>query len=379
MAHRLVLDRCALAVVAAAAISPASAIDCSRAAGAVETAICADDGLRRADERFNQDCSILLGRLDARQRRELIESQKLWLTGRNALCMAKPSAEVADCVGKAMTRRKDELAKEFSDGHIFGRVSLGKAGQTLMVGHQRLDVTGQSGELLRLVQGGTVMAESIAPFEIDGRGSDDKGEAVVVSTHDYRNLGLSEQYLLWSLPDQPLRVEALKAGCSDYDVTRKGRRLELRTRVSPGCDGVVRTWSAEEGLGPARSIVFSPRRGTTMDDFHQGESPTDIEQFYLSLKRLAPRDWRPMAQALSFATVRSVDDDKGKYVVLSPCSTGRSCQVGNTFAAYAKAGKRFFFARDVLGSGVTYFPGRATWPADLTPVVDQWVGGAMRD
>jgi uncharacterized protein YecT (DUF1311 family) len=379
MARRLLLTCCALALLAAAAISPASAIDCSRAAGAVETAICGDDGLRRADARFNRDYSTLLGRLDAQQRRELIESQKLWLTGRNALCMAKPSVEVADCVGTAMTWRKDELAREFSDGHVFGRVSLGKAGQTLMVGHQRLDVTGQSGELLRLVQGGTVFAESIAPFQIDGRGGDDKSEAVVVSTHDYGNLGLSEQAVLWSLPDQPLHVEALKAGCSDYEVARKGRRLELRTRVSPGCDGVVRTWSAEGGLGPARSIVFSPRRGTTMADFHQGDSPTDIEQFYLSLKRLAPRDWRPLALALSFATVRTTRDDTGKYIVLSPCSTDRSCQVVNAFAAYAKAGKRFFFARDVLGSGVTYFPDRAAWPADLTPIVDEWVGGAMRD
>jgi hypothetical protein len=62
---------------------------------------------------------------------------------------------------------------------------------------------------------------------------------------------------------------------------------------------------------------------------------------------------------------------------LSPCSRGH-CQSADVFAAYAKAGKTFFFAHDVAGS-VKYFPDRARWPADLTQIVDEWVGGAMRN
>jgi uncharacterized protein YecT (DUF1311 family) len=373
----VVLNISTYAIVAAAAISPASAIDCMRATGVVETAICADSGLRTADERFNRGYLDLLGRLDARQRQELIESEKVWLTGRDTLCKSAPLTGVAGCISDAIIRREDELAKKFSGGFTFGQVRLGEAGQALVVGHERLDVVRLNEDTLQLVQGNTVIAESGAPFKIDGRSGDDNGEAVVVSTHDYGNGGFSNQYLVWSLPGRPLRVEALKADCWNYyDVNKKGTRLELRTTASPGCDGIVETWSAQGGLRFERKIEFSPKRGTTMADFHDNESPIDNEQFYNSLKRLAPRDWRPMARALSSATVRSDEDDK--YVVLSPCSTGHSCQGGNAFAAYAKGSQNFFFA-DEQRSGVKYFPDRSKWPTELTQIVDQWVKGEMRD
>jgi uncharacterized protein YecT (DUF1311 family) len=373
--RRLAAALCAL--VTAAGISPASAIDCLRAVGAVETAICSTIDLRLSDEGFNQGYSRLLPLLDAEQRRELIAAQKRWLAERDALCMAKPATDVAECVRKAMSKREEELSTRYSAGRRFGELGLGEAGQTLAVGHERLDVTGQSGDVLRLSRGGAVIAESQAPFEVEGRAGDDKGEAVVISTHDFGNLGISEQTLLWSLPGQPLHVEPLKSECQNYDVTRKGKRLELRTAASPGCEGVVRTWSAEAGFKLERRIEFSPKRGTTMADFKKDQSPLDIEQFYVQLKRLAPQDWRAMARALRFAALRSADD--GKYRVLSPCSIGRSCQAGAAFAACSRDGKACFFAYEWSFAKVKYFPDRARWPADVTPVVDDWVNGEMRD
>jgi uncharacterized protein YecT (DUF1311 family) len=359
------------AFVTAVGISPAAAIDCLRASGAVETAICTNIDLRMSDEGFNQGYLRLLDRLDAEQRRELVAAQKRWLAERDALCMAKPAIEVAECVRRAMSRREEELKTRYSAGIRFGELRLGEAGQTLLVGHERLDVTGQSGDVLRLLQGNAVIVESQAPFEVEGRAGDDHGEAVVVSTHDFGNLGISEQYLLWSLPGQPLHVEPLKTECLNYDVARKGKRLELRATVSPGCEGVVRTWSAEGGLKLERSIEFSPKRGTRTADFKRDQSPLDIEQFYVHLKRLAPGDWRPMARSLRFAALRSADDDK--YLVLSPCSIGRSCQNSPTFAACTKNGKACVFAYEWSFTKVKYFPDRVRWPADLTPVVDDWV------
>jgi uncharacterized protein YecT (DUF1311 family) len=365
------------AFMTALGISPAAAIDCLHASGAVETAICTNIDLRMSDEGFNQGYLRLLDRLDAEQRRELVAAQKRWLAERDALCMAKPATEVAECVRKAMSRREEELTTRYSAGSRFGELRLGEAGQTLLVGHERLDVTGQSGDVLRLLQGNAVIAESQAPFEVEGRAGDDQGEAVVVSTHDFGNLGMSEQTLLWSLPGQPLHVEQLKIECLNYDVTRKGKSLELRTTASPGCEGVVRTWSAKRGLKLERSIEFSPKRGTTMATFKHDQSPLDIEQFDVHLKRLAPGDWRAMARALRFATLRSADDDK--YLVLSPCSTGHVCQTSAAFAACTRDGKACFFAYERTFMKATYFPDRARWPADLTPVVDDWAKGEMRD
>jgi uncharacterized protein YecT (DUF1311 family) len=358
-------------------VVPAAAIDCSRANSAVETAICASIELRKTDKGFNKGYLHLLERLDAIQRAELIAEQKRWLAERDAMCMAKSATELADCIGTSMKRREDELTKRFAADFRFGELRLGQAGQKLMVGHQRLDVTGESGDVLRLMQGDTVIAESQAPFAVDGRAGDERGEAVVISTHDLGNMGISEQFLLWSLPGQPLHVEQLKTGCSNYDVRRKGKRLELRTSVAPGCDGIVRTWSAQGGLKLERRIEFSPKRGTTMADLHQDGSPLEIEQFYGHLKRLAPQDWYRMARALSFATRRSADEDK--YLVLTPCSNGHSCQGGAAFAACSKDGKACFFAYEWKYAEIKYFPDRARWPADLTPLLDQWVKGEMRD
>lgn len=223
-----------------------------------------------------------------------------------------------------------------------------------------------------------MIAHSQAPFEVDGRAGGDDGEAVVISTHDYGNLGVSEQYLLWSLPGQPLHVEPLKIDCWNYEVARKGKRLELRTGATPGCDGVVRTWSAQGGFRLERSIEFSPKPGTTMAGFKEDQSPVQVEQFHRDLKRLAPRDWRPMAQALSFALLRSEAEDK--YLVLTPCSSGHTCQAGNAFAGCTRDGRSCFFAWEEFESKkVKYFPDRVRWPADLTPVVDDWVKGEMRD
>jgi len=370
--------------IVAAISSPASAIDCSRAAGVVETSICANNELKKSDERFNRDYSNLLDRVDARQRQELVESQKRWLVERNTQCKTKPPAEVAGCVGKAMTKREDDLVKQFSNGYNFGHLRLKEAGQTLMVGRERLDVLRPSEDVLSLVHGDTLIAETNAPFEIDGRGGDDSGEAVIISTHDYGNGGCSDQYLLSVLPNLPLRFEKLNANdcpAQSFAVKKIGNRLELSTLAEPGQDGLIRIWSPENGLVSESVTKFSPKPGTTMANLHDGDSPTDNEEFYNSLKRLASRDWRPMAQALQ-STIVNIEDDE-KYLVLFTCSAGvRGCPHEQAFAAYDKASKMFFFAYEPPGSRfakdrlqrITFYPERSKWPADLKDPLETWEG-----
>jgi uncharacterized protein len=365
VSRHLVLKVCALAILAVATVAPASAIDCSRATSAVETLICADKDLLKWDEGFNRGYSDLIDRLDARQRRELIESEMHWLVQRDLQCQAKPAADAVDCIIAAMSRRRDELAKKYSDGVRFGAIRLGQAGQTVMVGHERLDLIRARDDMVSLVHGNTLIAEALA-FEIDGRGGDDSGEAIVVSTYDGGNLGCADQYLISSLPSQPLRVEALggRDACwLSFSVKTNGNRLELRTPVAPGRDGLFSTWSAKSGLVVELGTEFVPRRGTTMADFHGDGPPTDNEEFYNSLKRMAPRDWRPMARALQFASVGEND----KYVLMSACSGRRGCPDENALAAYAKASKTLFFAYELSGSKykedhaqqIIYYPDRA--------------------
>ena len=74
---------CGFALVMALA-APASATDCSRATTRVEQTICADAGLRRADEQFTRNYARLLDQLDRQQRRGLIAAQRRWLKQRDA-------------------------------------------------------------------------------------------------------------------------------------------------------------------------------------------------------------------------------------------------------------------------------------------------------
>ena len=92
-----------LALVMALA-APALAIDCTRATTKVEQAICADAGLRRADEQFNRNFARLLESLDRQQRRTLIAAQRRWLKQRDTGCAG--GNDIVACVADAIRQRE---------------------------------------------------------------------------------------------------------------------------------------------------------------------------------------------------------------------------------------------------------------------------------
>jgi uncharacterized protein YecT (DUF1311 family) len=383
---------CFVVMLVAMTTRPASsAVDCPNATSRIEKAICESDELTKADKAFSIGYERLIERLDRRQRLELIDSQKRWLTERDIACAGMPPEVVANCVGDALRKRRTELARAF--GSPFGSIKLGSPGLSIVVGNETLEIKGartDGVDILRLVHGNSLLAESQAPFAIDGRGGDETGEAVVVSTHDYGNLGSSEQYLISVRPNEPLRAQALKAdNCCGYSVRKVANGLELTISPSAGRDGVVMFWKPHSGsLIFERRLEFAPQPGTTMAGFQADTAPTHNEEFYNALKRAAPRDWRVMAVALEFARNRD-DDADGKYFVLSPCSSGRrGCPAEQAFAAYAVGTKLFYFAYELPNSGVgnnsqgpdvVYFPSRENWPPDIAKIVGRWIEGDLRD
>lgn len=130
-----------LALAAMVLAAPAWAIDCSRATTKVEQAICADAGLRRADEQFNRNFARLLESLDRQQRRTLVVAQRRWLKQRDAACADQSVA----CVADAIRQREKEIAQAFSDGYDFGSVRLCCSGQTLRLGDRTLGVVAPGG------------------------------------------------------------------------------------------------------------------------------------------------------------------------------------------------------------------------------------------
>jgi uncharacterized protein YecT (DUF1311 family) len=316
--------------------TPVRAIDCARSASKVEKAICADEGLRRADEQFNKNYARLLERVDRQQRRRLIETQRGWLKQRDAGCAGRE--DIVACVADAVRRHEEALARTFSDGYRFGSVRLCCTGQTLRLGNKTLRVVaptdGSDVVPLRLTYENKPVLEVFGWLEVDGRGGDATAEAVVVSTHDYGNAGCSDQYLL---SVRAPRVEPLSVDSDPcwriFAVKRNGSGLVLTKEASPGNDGSVRNWTpAGAATVLERRLEFAARRGTRMADFKPDSSPTDNEEFFDALRFAAPKDWRLMAAAFEHAYVRQ-DGTDGKPVVVTSCTDfPRACPYGPVFA-----------------------------------------------
>jgi uncharacterized protein len=266
MRQYLTLILIAAAILAVRTASPASAVDCVNANSSVEKTICQNADLKKAEENFNARYAHLIDLLDRRQSQEIVEQQTQWITERDRACAPMQAEAIANCIRDALRQRRTDLALAFSHRRNFGSVTVGKSGATIVVGNEVLEVQAAHDgdmDILRLIHGNTLLAESYAPFEIDGRGGDETAEAVVISTHDYGSLGCSAQYLISARPHQPLRMEALKndACALGYSVKKNARGLELTLDATPRRKGVVKVWTPQnERVGFERSLGLSPSR-----------------------------------------------------------------------------------------------------------------------
>ena len=91
-------------LVVGAAFSPP--LDCSRAASALDKAVCGNPGLVRLDGRLNQTYGDLLPQLTERAQGELRTQQRTWLAKRDQVC----GNGDAGCLRKAYEERIDGLS-----------------------------------------------------------------------------------------------------------------------------------------------------------------------------------------------------------------------------------------------------------------------------
>lgn len=77
--------------------SVAQAFDCSKATTPVETAICADAGLKDQDERLSQSYGAVKGLSTKAEQKMLARAQKKWLASRDSSCPLSPLG-LAGCV-----------------------------------------------------------------------------------------------------------------------------------------------------------------------------------------------------------------------------------------------------------------------------------------
>ena len=90
----------------------ASAIDCSKATGIVDKAICGSETLRQADAGLSDFYFATLRKLEGARHQLLLDSQRLWLAERDRDCRE----HVESCVAQSIAARQNAIAVCFADG-----------------------------------------------------------------------------------------------------------------------------------------------------------------------------------------------------------------------------------------------------------------------
>jgi uncharacterized protein YecT (DUF1311 family) len=86
-------------------VSQASAIDCAKAASAVEKAICGSESLRKADATLRDLYFAVLRKLEGARHQLLIDSQRQWLSDRDQEC----GEDTDSCVAQAIATRQSVI------------------------------------------------------------------------------------------------------------------------------------------------------------------------------------------------------------------------------------------------------------------------------
>jgi len=93
----------ALAALGASA-TPAAALDCKKAASALEKAICADPATAAADEAMGQAYTALAARLSDTEKKQLIASQRTWIKQRSDMCMEDKGPSLSCLLSRTQQR-----------------------------------------------------------------------------------------------------------------------------------------------------------------------------------------------------------------------------------------------------------------------------------
>lgn len=103
-------------VLASAAVAPAFALDCTKAAAPDEKAICADPQALAADDAMVKAFQALFGKFSDADKKMLLQSQRGWIKTRAASCNDKSGAEQSRCLKEETEKRRKYLAGEPEGG-----------------------------------------------------------------------------------------------------------------------------------------------------------------------------------------------------------------------------------------------------------------------
>lgn len=117
----------------------AEAFDCANAAMPTDFVICSSPNLRAANDKLTYVWTDTRKLLDIDQKKELVESQRAWLTWVTTECGLPPRGRPSDaavkhaqaCVGQALAARTQELDTLFTDPSALAKITRNRQGEEL--------------------------------------------------------------------------------------------------------------------------------------------------------------------------------------------------------------------------------------------------------
>lgn len=105
-----------LTLAAVALVTPAHAFDCSKAASAVEKAICADPSLKARDDAMAARYAGVKNLSTPEEQKMLARSQKAWIEGRENQCGRQSAGDIGLCIRGQIGNRIAELSVKPASG-----------------------------------------------------------------------------------------------------------------------------------------------------------------------------------------------------------------------------------------------------------------------
>jgi uncharacterized protein YecT (DUF1311 family) len=282
-------------------LTPAQAIDCKKASGKIEFAICADEALGRKDAELAEKYFALARRISQEsagfERKVLLGDQRDWIRRRTRECDAAEPAPLRDCINSSIDRRREQLAYEWGEWPQDRDLPQNKF---LLVGPERLLVgssptCGESALLHRnkVVACGFKSLYFDPPFAVRRRLKNGEDEAVLLEVHQGGQMNCSSYYVLTFEARSGLRTQSFGGNCGT--ALRSAQGFEWRREATSDELGERMEWNWRSGISKAQKFAYVPKGGTHMSDLvnakeQQHAEPLNNAEFLRAVSAIPEAD-----------------------------------------------------------------------------------------
>jgi uncharacterized protein len=382
------------------------AFDCAKASGKIESAICADEKLKRLDAELSAAYFRLLRETEKDKKAALLSSQRRWLEQRDKQCGLVAEPQRVACLKASMNERITHMGWEDL-----------RPGQTLVIGSEtvtvgEVTVDGEKSPAL-LYRGRALITASrnIDPsFTVLGRWRSPQVAAALITFESGGTWRCSDNYVIETRKKGDLRALELGDSCAlglmQYSVKTTEKGFSLEQLATPAAAGSLTSWDSLSGKINAVDTSYRPLVGTKMDELFLADpkdfrQPLANEEFFRAVNSIPGVDRSRFLKALwdfggdcdycdqafdSEHYGRYVNQDLLSYSLCGWWMNGSFVLTGgdDALAVWQKSSGRFFWAiaphhdegRRDAGGDVHFYPKLKEWPEPALAELALWRSGA---